>query len=249
MDLPISPFVLSNTPYITAFLAGVFGSVHCLGMCGGIIGALACGMPQPVRQRPLSALRYLFAYNAGRILSYAAAGAAVGWLGNLAGGLLVEYQSWVFLRFFAGLFMVALGLYVGGWWFGLIGLERLGAVVWQRFKPLGQRLLPVRNARQAVMLGAVWGWLPCGLVYSILIWALAAGGWQEGAYFMISFGLGTLPALLAVGLTSAALGNALQRPSTRRLAGAMIIAFGMLTLLGTVLYQPNVGLGCAVHPR
>lgn len=248
MDLTINPFVFSTAPYITAFLAGLFGGVHCVGMCGGIVGALAVGLPPMSRQRLEIRTAYLLAYNLGRITTYAIAGAIVGWSGNLAGGLLEEYQAWVILRFVAALFMIAIGLYLGGWWYGLTRVEQLGNAIWQRIRPLGQRLLPVNHPAKALALGLLWGWLPCGLVYSMLIWALAAGGWREGALFLTAFGLGTLPTLLAVGFAWAMVGDALRLPRARRLAGAMVVIFGVVTLLATLLHQTNVGLGC-VAPR
>ena len=248
MDL--SPLALADeSAYITAFLAGVFGGVHCVGMCGGITGALTYGLPAVTRQRPCSLLLYLCAYNGGRVLSYALAGALVGLLGYLASDFLVAYRAWFYLRFVAAFFMIAMGLYLAGWWFGLSHLERAGAVLWAKLRPLGTSLLPARHPGHALCLGMLWGWLPCGLVYSVLVWALAAGGWREGALFMLVFGLGTLPTLLAVGFASSALVSWVQRPGIRRLAGVLVIAFGVLTLLGTIVYQPNVGLGCALSDR
>nr|VFK40700.1 MAG: hypothetical protein BECKSD772F_GA0070984_10673 [Candidatus Kentron sp. SD]VFK44228.1 MAG: hypothetical protein BECKSD772E_GA0070983_103513 [Candidatus Kentron sp. SD]VFK80850.1 MAG: hypothetical protein BECKSD772D_GA0070982_11671 [Candidatus Kentron sp. SD] len=243
MESTISPFVISTAPYLAAFLAGLLGGVHCIGMCGGIIGALSMGLPAPAR-KPLSLASYIFSYNAGRIFTYALAGAVMGWSGNMATGLLEQYQSWLALRILAALFMIAMGLYLGGWWFGLATVERGGGIIWRWLSPIGNRLLPVKNLKQALLLGVVWGWLPCGLVYSFLIWALAAGGWREGALFMISFGLGTLPTLMGIGFAASALQRFLQRSDIRRLAGLMVVGFGILTLVATVIHRPDVGLGC-----
>jgi len=244
MDL--SPFVTSSAPYLTAFLAGLLGGVHCVGMCGGITGALVFGLPEHTRSRWTRLLPYLAAYNLGRILTYTLAGAVVGYLGYVAGDLLTEYRGWFVLRIVAAAFMIAMGLYLGGWWFGLNRVERAGGRLWERLRPLGSRLLPVRSPTTAFGLGLLWGWLPCGLVYSILAFAFAAGGWREGGLFLLSFGLGTLPTLLAMGAASAALGRALQHRAVRRAAGALVIVFGVWTLAATLIMQPNVGLGCAL---
>lgn len=222
--------------------------MHCVGMCGGIIGALVYGMPAAARATLRSQIPYIVAYNMGRIGTYGLAGAIVGYIGFLAGDLLAAYRGWMYLRVLAGLFMVALGLYIGRWWFGLLRVERIGANLWDRVKPAAQRLLPVRHPRQAFALGLVWGWLPCGLVYSVLVWALAAGGWVEGLYFMLSFGAGTLPALLALGFASTVLTRALQKPGVRKTAGASVIVFGLWTVAATLMHQTNVGLGCASPP-
>jgi len=249
MDIALSPFVLGTTPFITAFIAGLMGSVHCVGMCGGIVGALTYGLPEPIRQSPARLLPFLLSYNFGRIASYTVAGMVTGYLGNFAGGFIAEYRGWMVLRILAALIMITMGLYVGGWWQGLLRLEQLGGHIWKHLRPVGQRLMPVTSLPHALLLGLVWGWLPCGLVYTMLIWTLASGGWQEGAMFMLSFGAGTLPALLAVGAASAWLGRGLQRVALRRLAGAVVIIFGLWTLISTLLVQANVGLGCTVPPR
>jgi len=244
MDTSISPFLTGGAPFITAFLAGLMGSVHCVGMCGGIVGALTYGLPEPIRHSPARMLPFLLSYNLGRIGSYTAAGIIVGYLGNFAGDLIAQYRGWMILRIAAALIMITMGLYIGGWWQGLLRLERIGGHVWRRLQPLGQRLMPVTTLPHAFLLGIVWGWLPCGLVYTMLIWTLASGGWQEGALFMLSFGAGTMPALLAMGAAGIWLARALQQPYWRRLAGAVVILFGLWTLVSTLLTQANVGLGC-----
>nr|VFJ91879.1 MAG: hypothetical protein BECKLFY1418A_GA0070994_10193 [Candidatus Kentron sp. LFY]VFK15742.1 MAG: hypothetical protein BECKLFY1418C_GA0070996_101742 [Candidatus Kentron sp. LFY] len=245
MESVISPFVVSTAPYFVAFLAGLLGGVHCIGMCGGIVGALSMGLPDKVRKSPLSVAPYIISYNAGRILTYGIAGAVMGWSGSMAIELLEQHQGWLFLRILAALFMIAMGLYLGGWWFGLADVERGGAnILWRRLAPMGKRLFPVRSLQQAWLFGAVWGWLPCGLVYSLLIWALAAGGWAEGVLFMISFGLGTLPTLMGIGFAATTLQHFLQRTGVRRFAGVMVIGFGIVTLVAAGIYRPDVGLGC-----
>ncbi|WP_303901595.1 sulfite exporter TauE/SafE family protein [Thiohalomonas denitrificans] len=215
-----------------AFLAGLLGGVHCIGMCGGIVGALGLGLPASVRQQRYGVLPYLLGYNAGRLISYTLAGALFGGVGVVAANLLAVNQAQQVLQFVAGIFMVALGLYLGGWWFGIARLERAGGGIWRRLEPLGRKLLPVRTLPQALALGLVWGWLPCGLVYSILIWAIAAGSAVEGALLLLAFGLGTLPNLLAMGLFAARLAAWTRQVWVRRIAGATIMAFGVATLAG-----------------
>nr|VFK59790.1 MAG: hypothetical protein BECKTUN1418F_GA0071002_11886 [Candidatus Kentron sp. TUN]VFK63203.1 MAG: hypothetical protein BECKTUN1418D_GA0071000_12026 [Candidatus Kentron sp. TUN]VFK68463.1 MAG: hypothetical protein BECKTUN1418E_GA0071001_11846 [Candidatus Kentron sp. TUN] len=244
MENTISPFIVSTAPYLVAFLAGLFGGVHCIGMCGGIVGTLSMGLSASARKSPLSVAPYIISYNVGRILTYGIIGAAMGWSGSVATGLLEQYQGWLVLRVIAALFMIAMGLYLGGWWFGLASMERGGNVLWRWLAPLGKRLLPVKTIKHALALGVVWGWLPCGLVYSLLIWALAAGGWWEGTLFMISFGLGTLPTLMGIGFAATTLRQFLQHTGVRRIAGLIVIGFGILTLVATGIHQPNTGLGC-----
>ena len=217
----------SSLGFLAAFLIGLTGGVHCVGMCGGIVGALTLGLPL-ARERPLLArLPFLLAYNTGRIASYVAAGALAGGVGAWAANLVSVHRAQLGLQVVAGLFMILLGLYLAGWWPVLGHLERAGGVLWRRIEPLGRRLLPVRTLPQALGIGLVWGWLPCGLVYSALVWAIGAGGAGKGALLLLGFGLGTLPALLAMGTAAAALAGWGRRPIVRQAAGTLVVLFGV----------------------
>jgi hypothetical protein len=207
----------------TALILGLLGGAHCIGMCGGI--AATVGMTRPDSRTP--ALLLLLGYNTGRLLSYALAGALLGGLGVL----MADGTATLVLRTLAGLMLVAMGLYIAQWWKGLLHLERAGSGLWRHLRPLASRFLPARSLPQSLALGLLWGWLPCGLVYSTLIWASAAGDWQHSALLMLCFGLGTLPAMLATGLMAAQLRQLLARRLTQQLAGSLIILFGFLTLL------------------
>jgi sulfite exporter TauE/SafE len=215
--------------YAAAFVVGLLGGVHCAGMCGGIVGALTFGLPED-RRTGWSGLVFQLAYSLGRIGSYAVAGALAGALGVLLAAWLPVAVAQRVLLVLAGLFMVALGLYLAGWWNGLVRVERLGGHLWRRLEPFGRRLMPVRSPAQALVLGALWGWLPCGLVYSVLIWAMSAGGPLQGAGLMLAFGAGTLPNLLLMGLLAGWLTRFVRQPAVRRTAGLLVAGFGLYTL-------------------
>ncbi len=221
---------MTESLFISAFLVGLLGGVHCVGMCGGIVGALTMTLPADFQREPRRMLPHLLAYNAGRLASYTAAGGLLGGVGYLAARVSSVYHAQTVLGVIAGCFMVALGLYLGGWWFGLTRLEEVGARLWERVEPLGRRLLPVTTPHRALVLGLLWGWLPCGLVYSVLIWSMAAGSAATGALLMLSFGLGTLPTLLALGGVAARLAAFVRRPWVRKGAGGIVAAFGLLQL-------------------
>jgi sulfite exporter TauE/SafE len=209
---------------LVAFTVGLLGSLHCAGMCGGIVGALTC----------------LLSYNAGRIVSYTVAGAIVGELGAQAFVLVPLDHAELFGRWISALFMIALGLYIAGWSYALLRLERLGAHVWRLIEPLGRRHLPVRGPRQALIVGLIWGWLPCGLVYAVLAWALVAGSATKGAALMLAFGAGTLPMLLVMGVAAKWLDARLRRASFRRAVGTAIVLFGVFALFAPHTH-PHVG--------
>jgi hypothetical protein len=226
---------------VSAFLVGLLGSTHCIGMCGGIVGALTFGLKEDIRRSPRSLLSYLLAYNIGRIASYVTAGAVVGFLSAQAWRVTTPAHASLAARIISGGFMIALGLYLSGWWPGLGALERLGGKFWRRIEPLGRRFLPVNHPVKALLLGLVWGWLPCGMVYAALAWTLLAGSAGQGALLMLAFGLGTLPMLLALGSAARWLGEAARRPLVRQLTGALIMLFGLYTLL------TPISLGHAGH--
>ena len=165
------------------------------------------------------------------VTSYVAAGAIMGGLGAVAANLVSLNQAQQVLQVLAGLFMIALGLYIAGWWHGLARIERMGSVLWRRIEPLGRRLMPVRTPFQAFQLGIFWGWLPCGLVYSVLIWAVAAGSALDGALLLLGFGLGTLPNLMLMGVFAAQLSRFLRQKAVRYGAGLLVVGFGVYTLL------------------
>jgi len=218
--------------FIAAMIVGLLGGVHCIGMCGGIVGALSFGLPESVRSEPRKVLPFIAAYNIGRILSYTAAGAIMGGAGRLLADapLAAVHGPQLVLQLAAGLFMCALGLYLAGWWSGLQVLERGGAVLWRRIEPLGRRLFPVRRVPHALLLGLLWGWLPCGLVYSALTWSLASGSVGRGALLMLGFGLGTLPLLTVMGLSAARLTAFVRHPAVRRVAGTAVAFYGLYTV-------------------
>lgn len=215
---------------ITAFLVGLLGGVHCVGMCGGIVGALTMGLPREVRGRLGPQLGYQLAYNTGRVAGYTLAGALMGALGTFMLQAVPLQQAQRVLYAIAAVFMIALGLYLGGWWRGLALLERIGTPLWRRLEPLGRRLVPVRSPWQALGVGLVWAWIPCGLVYSTLIWAVSAGSAGRGALLMLAFGLGTLPNLLGISLLAGAAARLGDQPWIRRGAGLMVLGFGLYAL-------------------
>ena len=217
--------------FLSAFLAGLLATMHCIGMCGSIIGALSMSLPAHVHQSYFRLWPYLLSYNLGRISSYVVAGILAGFLGGqLVKFLSLTHLHWVVMGI-SGLFMIVLGLYIGKWWQVLTVLEKIGASLWQRIEPLGRYCIPVKHPLQALGFGLVWGWLPCGLVYSILVFSLASCNAWQGGLLMLGFGLGTLPVSLAMGVTTPWLTRLAHKRIVHRLVGLLVIVFGCFILV------------------
>ena len=211
---------------MSAFLVGLLGGGHCVGMCGGIVSAVSMHLPQSKSKAP-----FLLAYNAGRILSYTLAGAIAGLVG--ASGFFLQHVLPLqhVLYGISSLMLIALGLYLAGIWHGVTYLEVAGKAIWKTLQPYSKRYIPVQNFKQAFLLGSLWGWLPCGLVYSVLIAAIATGNAVSGGLMMLAFGFGTLPTLLTMGMAAVRLKTVLQNIWVRRASGLLVLGFGVVGLL------------------
>jgi hypothetical protein len=217
---------MSEFSLVAVFIVGLLGGVHCLGMCGSIVGIFTTQLPKDRARWP-----FHLAYSSGRIASYTVAGALVGTVGQA--GLLMRDAVPVQHLLFAlsSLMLVMLGLYLAGLWGAVRRLENLGSGLWKRLQPYTTKLLPVNTVPRALALGGLWGWLPCGLVYSVLVTSLASGSTAQGGLIMAAFGLGTLPNLLAIGLFWERCRQWVQSPRVRLTAGLVVMGFGVYGLI------------------
>ena len=225
---------MTELAVLSAFLVGLLGGIHCAAMCGGIVSAISFrGITvavRPVLSTPVPTFH--LAYNAGRIGSYTLAGAVAGLVGALGTGLLDELLPIrTMLYLLASFMLLAQGMYLAGVWRGLAALERAGGRLWAYIQPWSRPLLPVDSAPKALALGAIWGWLPCGMVYSVLALALASGDATSGALTMFAFGLGTLPNLLAMAIAAERIRPLLKNARVRFAAGALVMGFGVIGLV------------------
>ena len=233
---------MPDTGYISVFLIGLLGGTHCIAMCGGIVSAITVQLPGQNRTWLLH-----LGYNSGRILSYAMAGAGMGAIGSL--GLLLNdvlpVQMGLYIA--ANLMLVALGLYLIGLTQTLSVFERIGQRWWTRIQPFTKRFLPARSFSQALSLGIRWGWLPCGMVYSVLAAALLAGSAARGAGLMLAFGLGTLPNLLLAGLVLKRLQALTRAKAVRFASGLLVGGFGVFGLINATTLGGRLWQGIICH--
>jgi hypothetical protein len=197
---------------LALFGMGLASGLHCLGMCGGIVTAFSARQSL-LRKNRIFARQV--AFNAGRIASYSAAGAAAGATGALFHGSTILFLA-------VNLLLVFVGLQLCGVRTPMAWLERLGAPLWRRVQPLAARMF---NAN-AFAGGLLWGLIPCGLVYGALGAAALAGSPAGGAAAMAAFGLGTLPWLLAAGMAAVRLRALIHRRPVRIGTGGLVIAYG-----------------------
>ena len=247
MDIAVTALTLPLVALTTGFL----GSLHCLGMCGGVSGTIALGggatssagdhgrtlsirIPIVVMHRTTSVLSVaetnVLAFNAGRIASYMIAGAMAGSIGGAIS------QNWVLsetttartiLFLFANVMIVATGLYLMGLPQLLAPLERAGGWLWRHISPYTKQLLPMNTLPRAALFGMLWGWIPCGMVYAMLLSAMSAGSAATGMLTMLAFGLGTLPMMIAAGWAAGSVQRFTRNSRVRMVAGAAVVAMGL----------------------
>jgi len=216
-----------NHDLLTAIVIGLVGSGHCLGMCSGIASAIT--FAEKTKQTRISSALAVVLYNIGRVSSYTIAGFIVAGSGGALIVLIAGKDALIYLRIFAAILMLFLALYISKIWFGLSKIEYAGQVIWRFIKPMAQYFIPLKHPLLAFPLGFLWGWLPCGLVYSTLALAASSGSAQNGALFMLGFGLGTLPSMLSVGTISHQLKYYLNHYLFRYGSGLLLLVFAIQT--------------------
>lgn len=214
-----------NITFITLFLLGFFGGTHCVGMCGGLSSAFALQLPPHLNRFWLVVL-----LNLGRISSYIIIGSLLGFIGQL--GISLDQTRFLQngLYIFANILLLFLGLYLSGISTAATQIEKIGKPIWRKLNPLLNKLLPIKSIPACFAVGILWGWLPCGLVYSASLYALGSGNALTGGLYMAAFALGTLPNLLAIGIFSLQLKHILQNRYVRLVTGLSIAAWAIWKL-------------------
>ena len=212
--------------FFTLFLLGFFGGTHCVGMCGGLSSAFALQLPPHLNRLGLIVL-----LNLGRISSYVLIGLIVGLVGQV--GISLDDTRWLQngLYIAANILLLLLGLYLAGLSTAATQIERIGRPIWKRLNPILNRLLPIKSVPACFGVGMLWGWLPCGLVYSASLYALGSGNAVQGGLYMLAFALGTLPNLLAMGIFAVQLKTLLQRRAIRLCAGILVAGWAFFRLV------------------
>jgi hypothetical protein len=226
--MPFDPAFTSS--YIVAFAMGLVSSLHCITMCGSIIGTLTLSLSPDIRNKKALLLPFVFNYNFGRITSYALAGAIAGIIQSIATMQMGEY-GYRLLQLLSAVIMAGAGLYIAGWFPRFAYIEKAGLHFWRKIEPFGRKLIPVKNTTQAFLFGMVWGWLPCGLVYAALALAATTGSVGHSAFTMLAFGLGTLPAVMGVGIMTGVLTRLSKMQRFKQAIGLFMIVLALLAAM------------------
>lgn len=217
-----------SSSYLVALIMGLFSALHCLTMCGSIIGSLTLSLRKEIRDNKAKLLTFVSSYNLGRITSYALGGYFAGLLHNALMLPLGEGQGHRILQIVSALIMAGAGLHIAGWFPRFAYIEKGGAVIWRRIEPYGRKLIPVETLLQAYVFGMIWGWLPCGLVYAALALAATAGNEVRSTFTMLAFGIGTLPTVVGVGIMTNLMVRLSSMRKFRQIAGISLILLGLL---------------------
>ena len=216
-----------------AFAAGLAGSTHCVAMCGGMSAAL--GMRARAGAVGWRASLHAAQYHVGRIAGYALVGALAGALGQGTHWLMQLARVEVLLRVAAGVLTLLIAVRILTGKNLLAGLERYGLHVWRYLQPHARQAAQGQRWYHALLVGVLWGWLPCGMVYSVLLLAATGGSALSGAAVLACFGLGTLPALLASTVLTSQMPQRMRSPAWRAVNGVLLAAFGVWMVVQPLL--------------
>jgi len=221
--------------FIIAFNLGLVSTAHCVGMCGGILTTLMLGSTKG--EQKSNVFNRSLAYNLGRISSYSIGGLFAGLLGSQFLGLSQDINTHLILQSFAALVLIGLALNI----LGISPLnkitEAIGMTLWKKIQPLGKHLYPINSQWRALLFGMLWGWLPCGLVYSALLLSLSTGTAPEGMLTMLFFGIGTLPGMLTIGYFSDYLNRLKTNIKFRWITASLMIVIAISLPASTIYFS------------
>ncbi|PAL16400.1 hypothetical protein B8W92_04235 [Moraxella osloensis] len=218
--------------FLAAFSMGLFGSPHCLGMCGGIVTAFGLSM-QHVSESKKNGL--ILTYHVGRLISYS----LLGLIASLVGvAIFQSIMSNSAPRIVLGAVLMLIGLAMLG--LPLFNhLEKVGMRFWQSLAPLRKKVFPIDSFGKALFAGLLWGFLPCGLVYGALMMAIAGNNIATGAALMFVFGLGTMPMLIATQKTVGMLQSSIKNFRLRQINGVIMMLSGLAVIFIPMMMHHN----------
>lgn len=223
-------FLNSDFYYFYSFIIGIFGSAHCIGMCGGISIIISSNLPKK------NFIYFVFSYNFGRIISYS----IIGFIAGYFGFFLLNFFGDFFIYFFkilSSLSLLLIGLYLIDIFKTFSFVENFGLKIWIKFNFLFKKFLPIKNFFHSFLIGIIWGQIPCGLVYSVLIWSLSYPSYFDSMLIMFFFGLGTLPSMILTGHFHFYLKKTINKKLLRYFFGIFFIFLSVLMIFNVILFK------------
>jgi len=219
---------------IIFFSIGLFGSTHCIGMCGGILSALSIAISN--KQSNNKKNKYCILYNIGRISMYVIIFIILSIISNLLDKATSEITIKI-LRIISGFLLVIIGLYLSNFWSGIIYLEKVGLFFWNSISILIKFIVPVNSYIKAYILGLIWGLIPCGLVYTTILLALVNTNFNFSLVLIIFFGIGTLPAMMMTGIIYTKYSFLFLDKNIKYFFGIFIILFGIWNIISGFFFN------------
>lgn len=222
-----------NISYISAFLFGFFGSIHCVGMCGSIVGLLSHNL---YKNKYKNIIFYYFLYNFGRILSYCIIGLFAGLFGVVLFNFFSDNSVKV-IKIISSSLMIIFGIYTI-FSLNFNFLEKLNYLNFSFFNNLGKKFILLPSPYKDLLLGMLWGNIPCGFVYSAICFSIIIGSIPKSMLSMFFFGIGTMPAMMLTSIAYSKIKIINKYIFFKRILGFIIIFFGVYTLIN-IIYLKN----------
>ena len=230
----------SGLTFFGGLLMGLASSLHCAGMCGSIASGIMLAL-EP-NGAPRARAQALLTAQAGRVAAYVASGAFLGGVGGVFYGAFDHSDAYLALRWTSTVALGWIGLSIAGFAPALTGLDRVMAPVGRAVAALGWPPA-TRGGAGALASGIAWGFLPCGMVYGALFYAMLSGGAFAGGVAMLGFGLGTAPAV-----TAAALGVSRLREFARIEKARVAVGVAIAALAAASAFVPIAASGVLCRP-
>ncbi|MCB1712380.1 MAG: sulfite exporter TauE/SafE family protein [Candidatus Riesia sp.] len=216
--------------FFTAFFIGILSTGHCMGMCGGIVAFLS------MSGNSSNKLRYQTLYNFGRITSYILIAVVINFIGSVVINLTGFYTLLIF-KSVSNIVLVIIGCHISNLFYGIFYLERIFSGFWVILSNVIKTVQNYKTPLVPFIIGLFWGQVPCGLVYSTLIWTIGFGSTFKSALLMLCFGMGTLPSMFLLGYSSMRFKSLINNKFLKLLFGLLLIFFGLFNLIMLFFYR------------
>lgn len=233
--------MIDITLLTAVFLVGLNGSLHCVGMCGPIVGILGMNTEADTHRKRIGTAIF---YNLGRISTYVILG-FVAMLLSIAMQDLKPLQ--IVIRYFSGVIMLFVALQLIGFPQYLAFIEKPLNKLSRPISQLTRKFFPIKSLKGAYVAGLAWGLLPCGMVYMAFAMSLGVENVLAAPLVMLFFGLGTLPMMLTLSVSGNFFGSFFSSPKARKISGVLVLAMTIFYMGSMLMSDLGIGGGHDHH--